>query len=171
MALDLAPEMIGKATSFGHDALRLINRPPDVYLGPCPATLDSGQTCGTELWAEDDQVQHAVCRRCNAVHDVDEIRQRLLDRVDAEPQPAATLLRILRWTGRDVRKSTFYEKLKTVPPRVYAHADGQRNLRRTADAVPLYAWGDVVAALDDGDEDYENAPSHRRRVRPRRAAS
>lgn len=171
MGLAAAPSMLRAAEGFGREALRLLNRPPDVYLGPCPAALESGGACGTELWAEDDAVRHVSCRRCNAVHDVDAIRQRLLDRVDAEPQPAATLLRILRWTGRDIRKSDFYDHLKAVPPRVYAHPDGQRNLRRGPDSVALYAWGDVVQAIDGGRENDEGGPAHRTRRRPRRAAS
>jgi hypothetical protein len=168
MGLDSAPSMMGTLSGFNRKALQAINRPPSVYCGPCRATLHSGETCGYELRAEEDD-QFVECRRCRAIHDVEAIRNDLMSRVYDEPQPAAALLRIMRWLGMDIRKAEFYSRISSVNPRMYAHADGRRNLRREPDSVALYAYRDVLAALNDGDAvSPEDNGTRRQRRRPRR---
>jgi hypothetical protein len=168
MGLEVAPSMLQTVRGYNAAALRIINRPPEVYCGPCSGTLQSGEPCGYELRAEED-AQHVVCRRCGAVHDVAEIRADLLDRVYAEPQPADNLLRIIRWFGTDIRRADFYARIRTVNPRMYEHPDGRRNLRREPGSVALYGYGDILAALNDGDAvSPETSGTRRQRRRPRR---
>ncbi|QYC55150.1 helix-turn-helix protein binding domain protein [Mycobacterium phage Boilgate] len=147
MAVECAPKMLVDAERFNRNANRLINRPPDKYCGPCPNVLDnSGQQCGMDLRAEPDE-RMVQCRRCRSVFDVEALRDRLLARVDDEPKTAADLLRLFRWLGVDVKRSTFYHRLNRVPPRMFLHRDGTRNDRHADGAKPLYAYSDVVAAI------------------------
>ncbi|SHU71981.1 hypothetical protein [Mycobacteroides abscessus] len=59
--------------------------------------------------------------------------------------------------GRTSR--TFYKVLRRVSPRLYLHADGQRNQHRPPGCKELYAYGDVVAKLIDREA---KKPIHRR---------
>ncbi len=168
MALDIAPTMLADTLRFNAAALRAINRPPDVYLGPCDAVLDSGDKCGFELRAESD-ARYVECGRCHALHDVEAIRERLLSRVDDEPQTVMNLLRLLRLLGYDVAQSSLYARMGKVNPRMYLHTDGRRNLRREPGAVALYAFSDALDAMNYGDDESpKHSGTHRSRRRPRR---
>jgi len=134
--------------AFNARALALINRPPSVYCGPCESLRDSGERCGTELWAEDTDTRWVECRRCGTTVDVEAIRARLLERVADEVQSADNWYSILRWLGRELPRKVYNAALVGVNPRMYLQPDGRRNQRNDAESVPLYAYGDVVAALD-----------------------
>lgn len=164
MGLESAPTMLADAERFGAESLRIINRKPEVFAGPCRGELTDGTPCGYDLRAEEDQ-RFVTCRRCGTVADVEVIRGELLERAGREPQPADTLLRILRWDGRSIRKLEFAEALRSVTPRMYAHEDGRRNLRREPGSVPLFALDDVVAALAAGAAE-ETSGTRRTRRRP-----
>ena len=165
LALPHVPAIYKAVERFNAAGLKLINREPSVYCGPCSGTLETGEPCGYELSAEED-ARAVECRRCGAVHDVDEIRARLLGRVDSEPQPAANIHRILGWVGRPVPRREFHAVVATLTPRMYLQSTGERNLRRLPDSVALYAYGDVVAALDNPAQDSDSGAHHRRRRRP-----
>ncbi|AII27248.1 hypothetical protein PBI_CHEETOBRO_78 [Mycobacterium phage Cheetobro] len=168
MAVDGAARMIADADRFNRQASRVINRPPDLYCGPCPNELDDGERCGMDLRAEADE-RMVQCRRCRAVFDVELLRERLLQHVDDEPKSAADLLRLFRWLGVNVPRSTFYYRVNRVPPRMFLHKDGTRNLRRQEGSTPLYAYSDVRAAIAcDDDEDQADADRPRKRRRARR---
>lgn len=166
MMAENAPKMLAETEHYRRAVLAIINRPPDVYCGPCPAQLDDGSVCGFDLRANEDE-RFVECRRCHHLHDVENIRANLLDHIDDEPKPGADLLRILRWMGHDVKKSTFYSRLGRVAPRMYLHPDGQRNLKRENGSVPLYSYSDVVAVMVNPVAD-DDSSTHRRRRRPRR---
>lgn len=169
MGLDFAPSMLKTVQGFNAEAIRIINRPPEVYCGPCQGTLESGEVCGFELRADED-ARHVTCRRCGATHDVDAIRERLLARVDNEPQPSENIHRILGWVGRPVPRREFRAVIATVTPRMYLQPNGERNLRRLPESVALYAYGDVIAALENPAQDTDSG-SHRRRRRPVRGVN
>lgn len=133
---------------FNAQVLKMVNRPPSVYCGPCESVLDSGDRCGTELWAEDSDTRWVECRRCGTHADVDEIRSRLLERVKDEVQSLKNWYVVLRWIGRTVQLKAFNEAMVGVQPRVWLQTDGRRNQRSGAGAIPLYSYGDVIDALD-----------------------
>ncbi|AXH46910.1 hypothetical protein I5G67_gp074 [Mycobacterium phage Aminay] len=170
MKLDEAPQMLQDAERFSARARAAINRPPDIYCGPCPATLENGKVCGTELRADEGE-RFVQCRRCRAMYDVEGIRDRLLAHVDDEPKTAADLLRLFRWLGVDVKRSTFYHRVGRIPPRMFLHKDGSRNMRRLAGSTALYAYSDVRALMagDGGAQDDGPASAtQRKRTRARR---
>jgi hypothetical protein len=151
------------------DAEKAIDLPPDLqYVGPCPTVHTDGakadQQCSVGLYVEreDDIIR---CPRCKTIHDVTDLRQAALDRVDDEPKSASEMLRLLKWLERPIpAKSTFYKLVGRIPPRMYLHRDGKLNHLDAAGATPLYAYSEVVSALDAFDE----AASDRRGKRQKR---
>lgn len=133
---------------YNAQVLKMVNRPPSVYCGPCESVLESGERCGTELWAEDTDTRWVECRRCGTHADVDEIRAKLLERVQDEVQTLKNWYVVLRWIGRDVQLKSFNAAMVGVQPRVWLQPDGRRNQKSGVGALPLYSYGDVVAALD-----------------------
>lgn len=168
MEVESAPRILSEADRFRRAVLAVINRPPDVYCGPCPGELEDGTVCGFDLRAEEGE-SFVECRRCHKLHDVEGLRLRLLDHVDDEPKSGADLLRLIRWLGHDIKRSTFYSRLGRVSPRMYLHTDGQRNLRRLPGCVALYSYSDVLAAVVPNPvAEVAEDGIHRKRRRPRR---
>jgi len=158
---------------------RIINRPLDVYLGPCPTEfvdatthVPTGEVCATELRAEKDETT-VTCKRCRMVHQVEHIRQWALERVDDEPKSATEMLKLLKWLGTPVPpRSSFYALVARVTPRMYRHRDQRITLRREKGSVALYAYSDVVEALTIAAaaraRTEERRTTRRTRRRPRR---
>lgn len=136
------------AEKYNAQVLKMVNRPPSVYCGPCESVLDSGDRCGTELWAEDSDTRWVECRRCGTSADVEEIRARLLERVKDEVQSLKNWFVVLRWIGREIPLKAFNAAMVGVQPRVWLQPDGRRNQRSGEGSIPLFAYSDVIDALD-----------------------
>ena len=165
LSLEHCAAILKEVELFNRDALDLINRPPSRYCGPCQGNLESGEVCGFELRAAEDE-RSVACRRCGAVHDVKEIRDRLLSRIDEHPQSGVMLFDLFQWLGQAPARREFFAKLAMINPRMYLQANGERNLRRLPDSVALYSFGDVVAAINTPTQDSDSGENHRRRRRP-----
>lgn len=147
MAADCTAEMIKTLQRHTRQALEVIDRRSDEYFGPCTATVN-GVVCGEDLRSERGATS-VECRRCHAILDVEAVREDALRQVDMTPQSASDLLRLLRWLGRKTPpRSTFYAVLGRVAPRMYQRKDGRVTLTAEPGATALYAYGDVVDALE-----------------------
>ncbi|QFG08919.1 helix-turn-helix DNA binding domain protein [Mycobacterium phage MalagasyRose] len=142
-------------TQWRSDALEAIDLPPELqYVGECGSvqfdTTGREVVCGARLYAPRGDV-YVTCPRCGWPWPVDEMQQAMLDRVDGELKSAADMFRLLKWVGREVPRSSFYKLMAGVPCRAWR--DGDRVVPApgawpSASAVPLYAYGDVVAGVD-----------------------
>lgn len=173
MARGDAHGILRRLAAMRAEAMRAIDLPPDMrYVGPCPATFaegkSKGERCAVGLYVERGDTV-AICPRCKTPHDVEDMQAAALAKVDDEPRTAADMLRLLKYLGREVSKSTFYKHIGPVQPRVYLHTDGRRNQRHEDKASALYAYSDIVAALDAADE-REQAAKDKRRNRRKGAA-
>jgi hypothetical protein len=148
LALSHVAAILKTVEKYNAQVLKMVNRPPSVYCGPCESVLDSGERCGTELWAEDTDTRWVECRRCGTSADVEEIRAKLLERVRDEVQTLKNWYVVLRWIGRDIRLKDFNESMMGVQPRVWLQPDGRRNQRSGDGAIPLFAYSQVIDALD-----------------------
>ncbi|ASR87246.1 hypothetical protein SEA_LASTHOPE_79 [Mycobacterium phage LastHope] len=147
-----APEALGWVLAWREGAERVIDLPPDTqYAGPCqnvvqpPSMSDAGtplppRECGTPLYVDAEAVV-VECYRCAAVWDVSTLQRQALARIDeAQPRTAADMWRLLKFAGRDVKRSTFYKLMTTVEAHGY-----------DADGSPVYMYRKVVDALDAAD--------------------
>ncbi|ATS92820.1 hypothetical protein SEA_SULLEY_72 [Mycobacterium phage Sulley] len=152
MAHPWAPDALGWVLQWRQDAERVIDLPPDTqYAGPCqnvvqpPSASDAGtplppRECGTPLYV-DAEALVAECYRCGCSWRVEDLQRQALDRIDeAAPRTAADMWRLLKFAGRDVKRSTFYKLMTTVEAHSY-----------DADGSPVYMYRKVVDALDAAD--------------------
>ena len=151
MLWDDAPAILQSVEAFTFRAFRAINRPPEVYLGPCDAELDSGEVCGAELLAEYD-ADFVNCGRCKTVHSVETIRAQVWERAGREPLPAVAIAKVLHLVGFGNDDDDLARAIGFAWPTTYLHPDGQRRQVDAADAVPLYRLSEVVDLLNDAAE-------------------
>ncbi len=108
---------------------------PPVYRGPCPDVVtdeyDREHVCGTPLYAPRGDAGivsvnagTVTCVRCGAVHDLRELKQRLLAELADYLMPSGQILRVMRDLGEPVSRSTWHRwrKQGKVRPRGYLHA-------------------------------------------------
>lgn len=173
------------AIEWRENAERCIDLPPDrEYAGQCPTMtyveaappyegappvrVPDGR-CGHRLYClrGDEQV---TCPRCASVHHVSLLQAVMMQRVDEQLRTQAEMWRLLKWIGREVPRSSFYKLCGEVPCRAYRWSTGV--VREDAptelgvSAQPLYAYSDVVAALDAFER--ERAERKVKRGRPRK---
>lgn len=147
------------------EAARLINRPPELYLGLCkqPRTDENGAEvgCGTPLRADYDAAD-VQCGRCKTSYEVDALKAALLCQIEAMLFTGPDLLRILAVIGEPIPSSTWYgsEGRPGVRYRVQP--------RGWSGDEPMYVYSDVRAAMMRRDE--PESTTHRRRERVRRSA-
>lgn len=189
MGWEYAGDALRWAQQWRADAEKCIDLPPDrEYAGQCPTItyvevrpfdkrddafpvvkVPDGP-CGHRLYClrGDDTV---TCPRCASVHSVVLLQDDMMQRVDEQLRTQAEMWRLLKWIGRDVPRSSFYHLVAgKVQCRAYRWSTGVvRDVEPTklgVSAQPLYAYSDVVAALDAWEA--EKAERKARRGRPRK---
>ncbi|CPR79468.1 hypothetical protein PP568_13180 [Mycobacteroides abscessus] len=165
MSEENAAELYDELVALTRKAHRAIDRPELQLFGECSKSMgesDEGVplACGVKLYAEKGETVVA-CPRCRSTYGVDELREDMRARARDQPMTGADVLRMMKLAGEAPPPSTFYKVLRRVMPRLYLHADGQRNQHRTPGCKELYAYDDVVAKLNE-------KPTHRRHERQRR---
>ncbi|AFN37764.1 peptidase [Mycobacterium phage MacnCheese] len=174
-----AVEMLAEVRRLRAACEVAIDLPPDLqYVGLC-ASINFSETgaeveCASRLYCRQGDAE-VECRRCRMRWDVAELQAWMLSRVDETLRSQAEMWRLLKWIGRDVPRSSFYRLVATeVPCRAYRLADGKLvdDPAPSAVATPVYAYSDVVAALDarDAAEAERLAAGRRKRGRPRKPA-
>ncbi|RIR23437.1 Uncharacterised protein [Mycobacteroides abscessus subsp. bolletii] len=103
-------------------------------------------SCRAKLYVEKGETVVA-CPRYRTTYGVDELRDDMRTRAWDQPMAGADVLRTMKLAGKAPPPSTFYKVLRRVVPRLYLHADGQRNQHRTPGCKELYAYDDVLAKL------------------------
>uniref|UniRef100_A0AAU8GS98 Helix-turn-helix DNA binding domain n=1 Tax=Mycobacterium phage Pharb TaxID=3136626 RepID=A0AAU8GS98_9VIRU len=181
MRADDAAGMLAEVRRLREACEVAIDLPPDLqYVGLCAALLPpvdddtEPAECGARMYCRQGDVE-VECRRCRSRWDVAELQAWMLSRVDETLRTQAEMWRLLKWIGRDVPRSTFYRLVAAeVPCRAYRLADGKLtdDPAPSAVAAPVYAYSDVVAALDarDAAEAERLAAGRRKRGRPRKPA-
>jgi hypothetical protein len=147
------------------EAARLINRPPELYLGLCQQPRldddDNEIPCGTPIRADYD-ADDVQCGRCKTSYEVESLKTALLSQIEAMLFTGPDLLRILAVIGEPIPRSTWYG------------SDGRPGVRYRvqprgwAGDEPMYVYSDVRAAMARTDE--TEPVTHRRRERVRRSA-
>ncbi|AEK09883.1 peptidase [Mycobacterium phage Pixie] len=180
MRAENAAEMLAEVRRLRGECETAIDLPPDLqYVGLCASLLPpvddytEPAECGARMYCRQGDTE-VVCRRCKSTWDVAELQAWMLSRVDETLRSQAEMWRLLKWIGRDVPRSTFYRLVACeVPCRAYRLADGKLvdDPAPSAVATPVYAYSDVVAALDarDAAEAERLAAGRRKRGRPRKA--
>jgi hypothetical protein len=122
-------ELVDEITDAVERARRAVDLPPArVYCGPCP-------DCGTDLYAWPERAVVA-CRECGARHDVEALREALLDAARGTLATAAEVARALpRLLGRDLSPNTV---------RTWAHAGKLAKRAPDERGRPRYLVGDVI---------------------------
>lgn len=122
---------------YARDAYTILNRPPDNFCGPCPATLESGEKCGTLLYAAEDAID-VQCDTCRSWHDVQRLREAMKDAIRDMVFTGAELRRLMETRlGDRIPESTF---------RVL-RADGRLRPRRHNDqGEEMFTYADVCGA-------------------------
>lgn len=122
-------ELVDEITDAVERARRAVDLPPArVYCGPCPE-------CGADLYARPERAVVA-CRECEARHDVDALRAKLLDAARDTLATAAEVARALpRLLGRELSPNTV---------RTWAHAGKLTKRALDERGRPRYLVGDVI---------------------------
>lgn len=139
-----APDLLQNLTEAIRDAGRVIDTAPvKVFAGHCPTETEHGE-CGNQLMANPDTDQVA-CRKCLAVWDVTDWRNRALDAAETLTGQAAEISRALKdpFTGENLPSATIrswaHRGLLTAVNEAIVTASAAQGVR-----VPrLYRVGDV----------------------------
>ncbi|WNM69016.1 DNA binding protein [Mycobacterium Phage TribleTrouble] len=180
MRAEDAVDMLAEVRRLRAECEVAIDLPPDLqYVGLCASLLPPVDDhtppveCGSRMYCRQGDAE-VECRRCGCRWDVAELQAWMMSRVDETLRSQAEMWRLLKWIGRDVPRSTFYRLVATeVPCRAYRLADGKLvdDPAPSAVATPVYAYTDVVAALDarDAAEAERRAAGKAKRGRPRKS--
>lgn len=191
LAWEYAGDALRWAIAWREQATKVIDLPPDrEYAGQCatvtyvevrpfdkrddaiPTVRVPDGRCGHRLYClrGDESVK---CPRCGFEWPVAMLQNDMMQRVDEQLQTQAEMWRLLKWVGRDVPRSSFYKLAAGMPCRAYRWSTGEVRDEAPAkigvSATPLYAYSDVVAALDAWEA--EKAERKVKRGRPRKVDS
>lgn len=122
---------------YAKEAFTILNRPPDNFCGPCPVTLESGETCGTMLYAGEDATE-VQCDSCRSWHEVERLRRKLREAVLDMVFTGSELRRLMETRLGDRIPESSFRVLR---------ADGRLRPRRCNDkGEEMYTYADVCAA-------------------------
>ncbi|MCP3799758.1 hypothetical protein NLX83_10860 [Allokutzneria sp. A3M-2-11 16] len=122
-------ELVDEVADTVERVRRAVDLPPArVYCGPCP-------DCAADLYARPERAVVA-CRECGTRHDVEALREKLLDAARGTLATAAELARALpRLLGRELSPNTV---------RTWAHAGKLAKRAPDSRGRPRYRVGDVI---------------------------
>lgn len=146
-AHELLCEISGAIAGLRH----LVDRPIERrYLGPCPATLTDGRSCGGELRAQRG-ASWVRCGRCRTQHEVAEIEKTARAAAENLAYTLADLVQVTTSVGQPVAKSTLYRwaRERRIEPTGWQHRGEHGVVRITdhpidASSVRVYRLGDVL---------------------------
>lgn len=122
---------------YAKEAFTILNRPPDNFCGPCPVTLESGETCGIMLYADEDATE-VQCDSCRSWHSVERCRDRM-----------KAAVRDMVFTGPELRRLMETRLGDRIPESTFRvlRSDGRLRPRRHNDkGEEMYTYADVCSA-------------------------